>query len=84
MSMLSFYVLLLISIYALHVPISGSFSALFFGAFCAAWVATSLGLLVSCFATSQVAAIFGSAIICMIPSLNFSGLLTPVSSLEGA
>lgn len=84
MALLSFYVLILISIYVLQVPITGSFSALIFGAFCIAWVATSLGLLVSCFATSQVAAIFGSAILCMIPSLNFSGLLTPVSSLEGA
>ena len=84
MALLSFFILLLISILILQVPITGSFSALFFGAFCIAWAATSLGLLVSCFATSQVAAIFGSAILTMIPSLNFSGMLTPVSSLEGA
>lgn len=83
MALLSFYILTLISVLILHVPITGSFSALFFGAFCISWAATSLGLLVSCFATSQVAAIFGSAILSMIPSLNFSGLLTPVSSLEG-
>lgn len=83
MALLSFYILLLISILILQVPVTGSFSALFFGAFCIAWAATSLGLLVSCFATSQVAAIFGSAILAMIPSLNFSGMLTPVSSLEG-
>ncbi|MDO5666593.1 MAG: ribosome-associated ATPase/putative transporter RbbA [Alcaligenaceae bacterium] len=84
MALLSFYILTLISVLILQVPVTGSFSALFFGAFCIAWAATSLGLLVSCFATSQVAAIFGSAILAMIPSLNFSGLLTPVSSLEGA
>lgn len=83
MALLSFYILTLISVFILQVPVTGSFSALFFGAFCIAWAATSLGLLVSCFATSQVAAIFGSAILAMIPSLNFSGLLTPVSSLEG-
>lgn len=83
MSLLSFYILTMISVLILHVPVTGSFSALFFGAFCIAWAATSLGLLVSCFATSQVAAIFGSAILAMIPSLNFSGMLTPVSSLEG-
>ena len=83
MALLSFYILALIAVLILHVPITGSFSALFFGAMCIAWAATSLGLLVSCFATSQVAAIFGSAILAMIPSLNFSGLLIPVSSLEG-
>lgn len=83
MALLSFFILLLISIVILQVPVTGSFSALFFGAFCIAWAATSLGLLVSCFATSQVAAIFGSAILAMIPALNFSGMLTPISSLEG-
>lgn len=83
MALLSFFILLLISILILQVPVTGSFSALFFGAFCIAWAATSLGLLVSCFATSQVAAIFGSAILAMIPALSFSGMLTPVSSLEG-
>ena len=83
MALLSFFILLLISIVILQVPVTGSFCALFFGAFCIAWAATSLGLLVSCFATSQVAAIFGSAILSMIPALSFSGMLTPISSLEG-
>lgn len=84
MALLSFYLLSLVSIFILKVPITGSLTALFFGAFCIAWAATSLGLLVSCFASSQVAAIFGSAILAMIPSLSFSGMLTPISSLEGA
>ena len=33
---------------------------------------------------SQVAAIFGTAIICLVPGTNFSGMLYPVSTLTGA
>ena len=46
--------------------------------------ATGLGLLVSTFVRSQVAAIFGTAILSLIPSVNFSGLLYPVSTLTGS
>ncbi|MCJ8355629.1 ABC transporter permease, partial [Novacetimonas hansenii] len=45
--------------------------------------ATGLGLLISTFVSSQVAAIFGTSIIYLIPSVNFSGLLYPASTLTG-
>ena len=45
---------------------------------------SGLGLLISAFLNSQVAATFATAIICLIPSVNFSGLLYPVSTLSGA
>lgn len=32
---------------------------------------------------SQVAAVFGGAIICIMPTMIFSGMLQPVSTLEG-
>lgn len=44
---------------------------------------TSLGLLLSSFMKSQVAAIFSTAILTMIPATQYSGLITPVESLEG-
>ena len=44
---------------------------------------TALGLLVSCFVKSQLAAIFATAIIAMIPSMNYSGFLYPMSTLSG-
>ena len=46
--------------------------------------ATALGLLASTLVRSQVAAIFGCSLLCLIPSANFSGLLYPVSTMTGA
>ena len=45
---------------------------------------TGVGLLLSSILRSQVAAIFATAILTIIPAVNFSGLLVPVSSLTGA
>ena len=41
------------------------------------------GLLISTFMKSQIAAIFGTAIITLIPATQFSGMIDPVASLEG-
>ncbi|MOA34213.1 hypothetical protein D3C78_1555740 [compost metagenome] len=47
-------------------------------------MATGIGLLMSTFMRSQIAAVFGVAIATMVPAIQFSGLVHPVSSLEGA
>ncbi|MGT2491629.1 hypothetical protein ACU4GD_16630 [Cupriavidus basilensis] len=73
-----------LAIVLLQVPLKGSFLALSLGAALFVLAATALGLLVSTFVRSQVAAIFGTAILCLIPSVNFSGLLYPVSTLTGS
>ncbi|QFR33409.1 ribosome-associated ATPase/putative transporter RbbA [Ancylobacter sp. TS-1] len=65
------------------VPVKGSFATLAFGSLVYVIATTAFGLLVSSFVKSQVAAIFATAIIAIIPAVNFSGLLTPVSSLSG-
>jgi ribosome-dependent ATPase len=44
---------------------------------------TGFGLVVSCFVKSQIAAIFAAPILVIIPAMNFSGLMSPVSSLTG-
>ncbi|MBU5881504.1 hypothetical protein, partial [Vibrio cholerae] len=46
-------------------------------------IATGMGLLISTFMKSQIAAIFGTAIITLIPATQFSGMIDPVASLEG-
>lgn len=46
--------------------------------------ATALGLLMSSFTGSQMAAIFGTSVATMLPAMQFSGIVNPVSSLEGA
>ncbi|MDP1086600.1 hypothetical protein Q6245_30000, partial [Klebsiella pneumoniae] len=46
-------------------------------------IATGLGLLISTLMKSQIAAIFGTEIITMIPATQFYGMNDPVSALEG-
>lgn len=45
---------------------------------------TAFGLLISTFMNSQIAAIFGAAVLTILPATQFSGLIDPVSSLQGA
>ncbi|WP_296201188.1 ribosome-associated ATPase/putative transporter RbbA [uncultured Hyphomicrobium sp.] len=83
LGLLSFILLVLLITLGFGVPISGSFFALALGALLYCLAATALGLVVSSFVRSQIAAIFGSAILVMIPTVNFSGMMYPVSTLEG-
>jgi ribosome-dependent ATPase len=39
--------------------------------------------LISSFTRTQVAAVFATAILSIVPAVNFSGLFAPVSSLSG-
>ena len=80
----SYLTLVVLSISVLGVPVRGSLLSMSIGALLFVMGATAFGLLISCFVHSQVAAIFASAIICLIPSLNFSGFLYPVSTLTGS
>ena len=66
------------------VPVKGSWLALVSGAVIYLAAATAFGLLVSTVTRTQVAAVFATAIIALIPASQFSGLLVPVSSLSGA
>ena len=45
--------------------------------------ATAFGLVISTFMRSQVAALFGTAVLTILPAVQFSGMIDPVSSLEG-
>ncbi len=80
---ISFISLAALMVFFFGVPVTGNFFALAVGAMLFAVAATSLGLVISSFVSTQLAAIFGSAIIVMIPTLNFSGMMYPVSTLEG-
>jgi ribosome-dependent ATPase len=66
------------------VPIKGSFATLALGAFLYLLASTALGLLMSAFTRSQIAALFATAIMTMLPAVQFSGLMQPVSSLESS
>ncbi|WP_273650134.1 ABC transporter permease, partial [Pseudomonas aeruginosa] len=83
MGMINFVLMLAMAVLLFQVPLKGSFLALLVGAFLYVVTSTGLGLLLSTFMKSQIAAVFGTAIATMIPAIQFAGLIHPVSSLEG-
>lgn len=84
MGMINFVLMLAMAVLLFQVPLKGSLLALLVGAFLYVVTSTGLGLLLSTFMKSQIAAVFGTAIATMIPAIQFAGLIHPVSSLEGA
>ena len=81
LAMVSYGTLVALIVTVLGVPLKGSLSALTMGALLFVLASTGLGMMISTFVRTQVAAIFATALICLIPSVNFSGLLYPVSTL---
>ncbi|MDR4307248.1 ribosome-associated ATPase/putative transporter RbbA [Chelatococcus sambhunathii] len=65
------------------VPFTGSLFAYGAAALLYVVASTAFGLLVSSFMSSQIAAIFGTTILTMVPATQYSGMIDPVSSLEG-
>jgi len=83
-ALIEFASLVVLAIWLFDVPLKGSAAALLAGAILYVSASTGLGLLVSRFVRTQIAAIFATAIITMIPASEFSGWLTPASSLIGS
>ncbi len=70
-------------IFIFGVPIKGDPLALVLGALLYVTATTGIGMLISTFCQTQIAALFGTAILTILPATTFSGMLTPVSSLSG-
>jgi ribosome-dependent ATPase len=83
LSMLNFVLMFVIAITLFGVPFKGSLLAFFVGALIYVTATTGLGLLMSTLTDSQVAAMAGTSIGTLLPAIQFSGMLDPVSSLEG-
>ncbi len=83
LAMFNFLLLTLLAVTLFGVPFKGSFPALFVGALLYVMAATALGLLFSTFMRSQIAAIFATAILTILPAVQFSGMIDPVPSLQG-
>ena len=81
--MVNFAAMMLMIIYLFGVPLKGSFAGLAIGTLLMVSASTALGLLISCFVRSQLAAIFATAIITMIPAQTYSGFIYPLSTMEG-
>ena len=84
LSMISYFLMVGSASWFFKVPIKGSFLALTLGALLYVTATTGLGLVISSFTNTQISALFGTAILTMLPTTQFSGLKDPIGSLEGA
>ncbi|MGT0246041.1 ribosome-associated ATPase/putative transporter RbbA [Burkholderia pyrrocinia] len=84
LAMLNFLLMVVLADVVFGVRIKGSFATLAAAVLIFNVVATGIGLFASTFTRSQIAAIFMTIIGTLIPVVQFSGLLTPLSSLEGS
>ncbi len=83
LSMIGFFGLMALSVSLFGVQFKGSFAAISVGALLYVTATSGLGLLMSTFTRSQVAAVFGTVIATMTPAFAFSGFSSSVSALEG-
>ncbi|HVB66742.1 MAG TPA: ribosome-associated ATPase/putative transporter RbbA [Acetobacteraceae bacterium] len=84
LAMLNFLLLTVLAVTVFDVPLKGGFLTLTAATLLYVTATTALGLLISTFMRSQIAAIFGTAVITILPAVQFSGMIDPVSSLAGA
>ncbi|GAB6051128.1 ribosome-associated ATPase/putative transporter RbbA [Hydrogenophilus islandicus] len=82
-SFVAFLLLLAQTRWGYDVPLKGDLLFLAGATLLYLLATTSFGLLLSTVTRTQVAALFGTAILTMLPSIEFSGLTTPVSASEG-
>ena len=82
-TLLNFAILTALVVLVLGVPLRGDPLVLALAALIYAVAATGFGLLVSMMTATQVTAVFASTILSVMPTLQFSGMMEPVSSLEG-
>ena len=82
--MVNFFILTALALVVFAVPIKGSFLMLTLCTLLYVIVTTGIGMVTSTFTSSQVAAVFVTAILTIVPTIQFSGLLQPVSTLQGS
>src|SRR6516165_8366664 len=82
-AMISFVLLVMLAFFLFDVPVKGSLWTLVLGTLFYVAASTGFAQLLSTFTRTQVSAVFATIVIAIIPAVNFSGLLVPVSSLSG-
>ncbi|MHB1117618.1 ribosome-associated ATPase/putative transporter RbbA [Sideroxydans sp.] len=83
LAMLNFLLLTLLAVTLFDVPVKGSFLTLTLATLIYVGFSTGFGLFASTFTRSQIAAMFFAMIGSMLPAIQFSGMINPVSTLEG-
>ena len=77
LAMANFLLLTAVGIFVFRVPFTGDFLTFALAALLYVTVATGIGLFISAFMRSQVAAIFATTVVTMIPAVHYSGLIDP-------
>lgn len=77
----NFALMFLMSLFVFQVPLKGSFFTLLLGVIVYVSTTTAYGMLISTFARTQIAALFATAILTVLPATQFAGQQVPVSSL---
>jgi ribosome-dependent ATPase len=80
---MNFLILAAMTVLLFGVPVKGSFLMLLLCTVLYVTATTGIGMMTSTFTSSQVAAVFVTAILTIVPTIQFSGLLQPVSTLDG-
>ncbi|MGE5215955.1 MAG: ribosome-associated ATPase/putative transporter RbbA [Chloroflexota bacterium] len=83
LGMLSFLLLALLAVTLFRVPMKGDFLTDAAGTLLYVTCSTGIGILISTLTRTQVAALFATTILTLVPASNFCGLTDPVSSLTG-
>ncbi|HIS11113.1 MAG TPA: ABC transporter permease [Candidatus Avibacteroides excrementipullorum] len=81
LSVINLFTILLLSVFVLEVPVSGSLLLLTVISFLFIFLALSLGLLISTLVDSQMAAILLSGMGLMMPTMLLSGIIFPVENM---
>ncbi len=81
LSVVNLVTILLLSVYVLGVPVTGSLFWLVVVSFLFIFVSLSLGLLISSITNTQVAAMLISGLALMMPAMLLSGMIYPISNM---
>ena len=82
--LINFAALAMMLVFWFGVPLKGSLLGVLIGTVLIVTASTAMGLVISSFVRSQLAAIFAAAIISIIPTINYSGFLYSLSAMSGA
>ncbi|MFA6769967.1 MAG: ABC transporter permease [Bacteroidales bacterium] len=81
LSVINLATILLLSVYVLKVPVTGSLFWLVMVSFIFIFVSLTLGLLISSITHTQVAAMLISGLALMMPAMLLSGMIFPISNM---
>ncbi len=81
--MINYFVLAALVLIVFNLQIKGNFLMLTLCTALYLLATTGIGMVTSTLTKSQVAAVFATAIITIVPTVQFSGMFQPVSTLEG-